>query len=217
MIKKQISAEASKVFLMAVEPEFYTIPFTQKDIKSLRYYPATAEKIGCMATLNPSNQQWGIELEKKYSFTNTETIFEENKQKANLEVQQLFSTLAKDLIDNAGMNEDDVRQIIINNDENNLLSSYQKAILKKLLEKANVTQNSTLEDITYFISARLEKLWTLEDTAVLPESILKEFKYFIEQERAGWENEETIDLQGEGLGESLETVSEPMLTGTIAA
>ena len=92
MIKKQISAEASKVFLVAVEPEFYTIPLTEKDIKSIRHYPTTAEKIGCLASLNATGQ-WVIELEKKYGFINNETIFEENKHKSNLEVQQLFSLL----------------------------------------------------------------------------------------------------------------------------
>jgi hypothetical protein len=219
MIKKEISAEASKVFLAAIEVETYSILLTPNLIKRLRFYPVTAEKIGCIANPVVNSNNWEITLEKKYGFINNETIFEEKKQKANLEVQQLFSILAKDLMTVNKMSEDDVREIIITNDANNLLSVYQKEVLKKLLEKASLTQNDVLENITFFISKRLHPLWNNEDTAVLPEEILKEFNYFITQEREGWLSEEIEeeDESENNLGESLNVESSQMLTGTIAA
>jgi hypothetical protein len=219
MIKKQISAEASKVFLAAVEVETYSIPLTIRTIKTIRHYPITAEKIGCIATPVANSDDWEILLEKKYGFINNETIFEEKKQKANLEVQQLFSILAKDLMTVNKLSEDEVREVIVSNDGDNILSVYQKEVLKKLLEKASMTQNDVLENITFFISKRLHPLWNAEDTAVLPKEILDEFNYFINQEKEGWlsELEEEEAFEGERLGESSEEELKPMLTGTIAA
>lgn len=210
---KQISPEASKVFLSAVEPEFYSIKLSQAVINCLRRYPTTAEKIACNAVLSPASNEWEIQMEKKYGFINTETIFEEGKQKANIEVQQLFSVLAVDLMENSGFSEEQVREIIINQDKDNVLSPYQKQVLKKLLEKATLTQNNALEDITFFLSKRLHPLWNGDDTAILPKELLEQFKYFVEQEKNGWS--ETVELeQGEGLGESLEANSAPTLIGT---
>lgn len=216
MKKKEISPEASKVFLAAVEIENYSIELTPRIIKTIRHFPITAEKIGCIASFVPNSDNWEILLEKKYGFINQETIFEEKKQKANLEVQQLFSVLATDLMKNNKLSEDEVRDIIITNDAKNILSIYQKEVLKKLLEKASMTQNNVLENITFFISKRLHPLWNNEDTAVLPQEVLEGFNYFIEQEKSGWVSDNEIEEE-EGLGESLEAESSPMLTGTLAA
>lgn len=210
---KEISPEASKVFLAAVEPEYYPILLTPAVIRCLRRYPTTAEKIACNVTPVPNSDNWEIKMEKKYGFINTETIFEEGKQKANIEVQQLFSILAVDLMENHGFNEDEVREVVINQDKDNLLSPYQKQILKKLLEKATLTQNNVLEDITFFLSKRLHPLWNGEDTAVLPKELLEQFKYFIDQEKSGWV-EDVVVVDGEGLGESSKAESKPTLTGT---
>lgn len=210
---KQISPEASKVFLAAVEPEYYAVNLTSAVIQCLRRYPITAEKIACNVSPVPNSDNWEIKMEKKYGFINTETIFEEGKQKANIEVQQLFSILAVDLMENHGFNEEEVREVVINQDKDNLLSPYQKQILKKLLEKATLTQNNVLEDITFFLSKRLHPLWNGEDTAVLPKELLEQFKYFIDQEKNGWV-EDVVVVDGEGLGESSKAESTPTLTGT---
>lgn len=212
---KEISPEASKVFLAAVEPEYYSVTLTPAHIACLRRYPITAEKIACNVVPLPNSDNWEIQMEKKYGFINTETIFEEGKQKANLEVQQLFSILAVDLMENHGLTEDEVRQVIIGQDKDNQLSPYQKQVLKKLLEKATLTQNNALEDITFFLSKRLHPLWNAEDTATLPKELLEQFKYFIDQEKNGWEELDIVEI-GDGLGESSETASVPTLTGTSA-
>jgi len=210
---KEISPEASKVFLAAVEPEYYSIPLPMSAIKCLRRYPTTAEKIACNATLIPNSDEWEIKLEKKYGFINTETIFEEEKQRTNIEVQQLFSIFVLDLKKNSGLTEEQAREIIMNQDKDNLLSPYQKELMKKLIEKATLTQNNALEDITFFLSKRLHPLWNAEDTAVLPKSLLEQFKYFIEQEKNGWVEEE-VAVDGEGLGESSVKELPPTSTGT---
>jgi len=209
----QITPEASKIFLAAVEPEFYSVLLTPKEIQCLRRYPATAEKIACNVTPVITTENWEIKLEKKFGFINTETIFEEGKQKSNLEVQQLFSILAVDLMENLGYTEEQVRNTVIGQDKENVLSVYQKQVLKKLLEKATLSQNNVLEDITFFLSKRLHPLWNEEDTSVLPKELLEQFKYFIDQEKSGWVNENEEIIEG-GLGESSEVNLKATLTGT---
>lgn len=174
----------------------YILPITEKQAFSIKMASEeTAEKIiNCEAFqqfFNPDGTSyWGIVLPKKYSLTNEETL----QLQGSLSTEALadYYELRAELIED-GVKDDEVDALISNPNNYKKLKPKQRIKAFKFLKEFTSSQDQTRSNITGIFSSRVIPDWTLQDTNVLPESIINELSLFINNEKNQWESEEEDD------------------------
>lgn len=200
----KIDNEISRLFLVAITPEYYTIELTPSDIAYIQRQEGMREQFITFVTMSNENKPV-IQLEKKYGYLNKETFANEEGQQLNLKARALYSSFAARLTRDDRFSAEKIQEIVATLDAENLLDPHEKAMLEKILE-VTVDKSTALDTVTDFICSRLCDQWTRYETDCLPESIIKEFQYFIDQEQKGWvkQEEDTTNPEGLGLGKSSE-------------
>jgi hypothetical protein len=200
----KIDNEISRLFLVAITPEYYTIELSQSDIAYIQRQEGMRERFITFVSLSSENKPV-IKLEKKYGYLNKETFANEDGQQLNLKARALYSSFAARLTRDDRFTAEQIQDIVATLDSENLLDAHEKAMLEKILE-VTVDKSSALDTVTDFICSRLCDEWTRYETECLPETLIKEFQYFISQEQKGWakEVEETTNPEGLGLGKNLD-------------
>ena len=160
-----------------------------------------------------------IELEKNHTFTNYETVLNNEQGRLSREGEKAMLEVQEWLLKNFEVNGVKIKDLNQINTFLRLPEEREKYISDpNILEKINkifgakYITNPRLEDITFLINSRLNPDWDYQDTCKLPKSLILKFWDYIEKENTGWDTIPTIydeSEEEEDLGESSNQDSAP--------